>query len=91
MEVSGKVKVVNAEQQVSEKFKKRELVVTTEDTYPQDILIQFTQDKCSLLDNLLPGDDVTVHFNLRGREWSDPKGGVKYFNTIEGWKLDKKA
>lgn len=89
MEIKGKVKVVNLEQVISEKFKKRELVVTTNDTYPQDILIQFIQDKCNLLDNLLPGDEITVHFNLRGREWVDPKGGSKYYNTIEGWKIDK--
>jgi hypothetical protein len=32
MEVSGNIKVINPEQQVSASFKKRELVVTTEET-----------------------------------------------------------
>ena len=91
MEVKGKIKVINATQVISEKFSKRDFVVTTEDTYPQDILIQFTQDKVSLLDNFKVGDVIDVSINLRGREWINPQGESKYFNTIEGWKIDKQA
>lgn len=88
MEVVGKVKVVNPEQQVSASFKKRELVVTTEEQYPQHILIEFAQDKCDLLNNLAVGDGVKVHINLRGREWVNPEGETKYFNQIQGWKIE---
>jgi hypothetical protein len=88
MEVSGKVKLVNATQVVSDKFSKRTLVVVTSDQYPQEIEIQFTQDKCSLLDGIRPGQDVTIGVNLRGRMWTNPQGEEKYFNTIEGWKID---
>ena len=88
MEVSGKVKLVNATQVVSDKFSKRTLVVVTSDTYPQEIEIQFTQDKCSLLDGIRPGQEVTIGVNLRGRMWTNPQGEEKYFNTIEGWKID---
>ena len=88
MEVSGKVKLVNATQVVSDKFSKRTLVVVTSDTYPQEIEIQFTQDKCSLLDGIRPGQEVTIGVNLRGRCWVNPQGEEKYFNTIEGWKID---
>jgi translation initiation factor IF-3 len=89
MEILGKVKVVNAEQAVSATFKKRELVVTTEEQYPQHILIEFAQDKCDLLNALTVGDSVKIGINLRGREWVNPKGETKYFNQIQGWKVEK--
>jgi len=88
MEIKGKVKLVNATQVVSDKFIKRTLVVVTNDQYPQEIEIQFTQDKCSLLDGIRPGQEVTIGVNLRGRMWTNPQGEDKYFNTIEGWKID---
>jgi len=88
MEVTGKVKVVSAEQQVSASFKKRELVVVTAEQYPQSILIEFAQDKCDLLNSLQEGQEVKVHINLRGREWVNPQGEIKYFNQIQGWKVE---
>lgn len=89
MEVLGKVKVINPTQQVSASFKKRELVVTTEEQYPQHILIEFAQDKCSLLDNYQVGQNVKVSINLRGREWINPQGETKFFNSIQGWRIEK--
>ena len=91
MEVLGKVKVVSDTQEVSASFKKRELVVTTDEQYPQHILIEFAQDKCSLLDNYQVGQNVKVSINLRGREWVNPQGETKYFNQIQGWKIDKNS
>lgn len=91
MEVTGKVKVVNPEQQVSASFKKRELVVTTEEQYPQHILIEFTQDKCDLLSSYKQGDAVKVSINLRGREWVNPQGETRYFNSIQGWRIERLA
>jgi len=87
MEVSGRVEFIGATQEVSATFSKRELVVTTNETYPQSISIEF--NKCSLLDKVNVGDDVTVGVNLRGRKWVNPQGESKYFNTIQGWKIDK--
>ncbi len=89
MEVTGKIKVVNPEQQVSASFKKRELVVATEEQYPQFITINFVQDKCDLLNNYNVGDAVKVSINLRGREWVNPQGETKYFNDIQGWRIEK--
>lgn len=89
MEVTGKIRVINAEQQVSASFKKRELVVTTDEQYPQHIMIEFTQDKTDLLNNYKPGDAVKVSINLRGREWVNPQGETKYFNSIQGWRVEK--
>jgi hypothetical protein len=91
MEVLGKIRVINPEQQVSSTFKKRELVITTEEQYPQHILIEFNQDKCAFLDKYKVGDSVEVGINLRGREWSNPQGETKYFNSIQGWKIQKQA
>ena len=89
MEIIGKVKVVNPEQQISEKFVKRELVITTDEQYPQHILIEFIQDKVDLIDKLSPGDDVKVHINISGRLWTNPQGEDKYFNSIKGWRVEK--
>ena len=89
MEVSGTIKVINAEQVVSGSFKKRELVVTTDEQYPQHIMIEFAQDKCSVLDNYHVGQSVKVSINLRGREWINPQGEAKYFNSIQGWRIEK--
>ena len=89
MEVSGKIKVINPEQQVSASFRKRELVVTTEEQYPQHIMVEFTQDKCDLLNSYKAGEGVKVSINLRGREWVNPQGETKYFNSIQGWRIEK--
>tara|TARA_R110000796_G_scaffold134775_2_gene250592 strand:+ start:98 stop:424 length:327 start_codon:yes stop_codon:yes gene_type:complete len=88
-EVIGKLIVKNDTQDVSEKFSKREFVVETSEQYPQKIIIQFVQDKCDLLNNYNIGDIVEVGVNLQGREWIDPQGQVKYFNTIQAWKINK--
>lgn len=89
MEVTGKVKVVGAVQQVSPTFKKRELVVTTDEQYPQSIMIEFVQDKSDLLNTVAVGENVKVSINLGGREWVNPQGETKYFNSIKGWRIEK--
>ncbi len=94
MDLTGKIKFIGAVQQVSEKFRKREVVVTDDSSqYPQHILFQLTQDKVVLLDDCKVGDEVKVHFNLRGREWipdtGDKKGIPQYFNSLEAWRLEK--
>ena len=90
IKLSGTLKVLNPTVQVSEKFSKREFVVTESSSmYPQDIMFQLTQDKCSLLDGYNVNDQIEVSFNLRGREWTSPQGEVKYFNSLDAWRLDR--
>ncbi len=89
MEVVGKVKVIGETQQVSASFVKRELVVLTDETYPQSIMIEFVQDKADLLNAIIVGQDVKVSINLGGREWLNPQGETKYFNSIKGWRIEK--
>lgn len=88
--MKGVVKVIRQTQQVSDKFSKREFVVTdsSDDKYPQDIMFELTQDKTSLLDNVMEGQEVEVSFNLRGREWISPSGDVKFFNTLNAFRID---
>jgi hypothetical protein len=89
MDITGILKLKTEAQQVSDKFRKREFVLTDNSSqYPQHISFQLTQDKCSLLDQYNVGDEIKVHFNLRGREWTSPKGEIKYFNTLEAWRIE---
>ncbi len=92
MEVIGKVKLVGEVQTFGTGgFKKRELVVTTDEQYPQMIMIEFVQDKTDLLNSYKVGQDVKVSINLRGREWINPEGVAKYFNAIQGWRIESLA
>lgn len=87
--VVGIIKLVGATQEIGSKgFRKRELVVTTAEDYPQMLMIEFTQDKVDLLNNFSQGQSVKVAINLRGREWINPQGEAKYFNSLQGWKID---
>ncbi|MDP5228937.1 MAG: DUF3127 domain-containing protein [Cellulophaga sp.] len=89
MEIEGKVKLIGETQTFgSNGFRKRELVVTTDEQYPQHIMVEFVQDKCDLLNSYGVGQDVKVSINLRGREWANPQGEVKYFNSIQGWRIE---
>jgi len=92
MTVSGTIKVIGEEQQVSATYNKREIVITTDEQYPQHILIEFSQGKCKTeLDKMGIGTNVIVSINLRGREWVNPQGETKYFNTIQGWKISHRT
>ena len=87
-EVKGTIKEIKATQVVSEKYRKREFVLTTEDKYPQDVLFQLSQDNCDLVNIFKAGDKIVLAYNLRGREWVNPQGETKYFNTLEVWKMN---
>ena len=85
MNVQGKIKVIGATESIGAKgFLKRLLVIETSETYPQQLPIEFTQDKTSLLDNFNVGDDANVSINLRGSEWQG-----KYYANIQGWKIER--
>lgn len=88
MEIQGNIKLLSETKEYGDNgFKKREMVITTQEQYPQDIIIEFVQDKCSLLDKFKVGQYVNVGFNLRGREWINPEGVAKYFNSLNGWRI----
>ncbi len=89
MELTGNVKLIRDTQDITDSFSKRELVLETQEQYPQVILIEFVQDKCAILDNFDEGDAVKIGINIRGREWINKEGEAKYFNSIQGWKIDR--
>ena len=90
MELSGKIKWIDETKTYGTNgFRKREVVITTEEQYPQHILVEFIQDKCDLLNSYQVGQDVKIGINLRGREWVNPEGQTKYFNSIQGWRIEK--
>lgn len=89
MDITGTLKLKSETQQIKDTFKKREFVITDNSSqYPQHIMFELTQDKCSLLDSYQVGQEVKVYFNLRGREWTDKEGKVRYFNSLQAWKLE---
>lgn len=90
VEVIGKVKVLGDIKTYGDNgFRKREVVITTQEQYPQHLLIEFIQDRCELLDSFNVGENVKISINLRGREWENPEGEIKYFNSIHGWRIEK--
>lgn len=89
MEVTGKIKKIDETKTFGNNgFRKREMVLTTDEQYPQMLLIEFVQDKCDILNNFNVGDDIKVSINLRGREWINPEGQARYFNSIQGWRVE---
>ena len=89
MEVQGRIKMVGETQTFgSNGFRKREIVLTTEEQYPQHIMVEFVQDKTDLLNSYQVGQQVKISINLRGREWVNPQGETKYFNSIQGWRIE---
>jgi single-strand DNA-binding protein len=88
--ITGNIKVVGKTQQVSEKFSKRELVVTEPSGQrPQHIPIEFTQDRTGMLDSYKPGDEVTVTCYVNGREWTGKDGVTKYFLSLSGNRIER--
>ena len=90
IETIGKLHTIFEIKQVSERFTKREFVIELVDNpkYPQVVLFQLTGDRCSQLDGMAVGDEVRIEFSLRGREWKSPSGEVKYFNSLDVWKIE---
>ena len=89
MEITGKIKKIDETKTFGASgFRKREMVVTTNEQYPQMLMVEFVQDKCDLLNNYQVDQDVKVSINLRGREWINPEGVAKYFNAVQGWRIE---
>lgn len=90
MELKGKVHFIGETIQVSDKFKKRELILEYVENpqYPEYVKFEAVQDKTALLDNFKIGNEVEVFFNLKGREWADKNGIKQYFNSLHVWKIN---
>ena len=91
MQIQGKIHAAFDAEQVTQRFRKREFVLELEgeSRYPQYVMFQFTGDRCEMLDGFAKGEEVKVEFSLRGREWTSPKGDVRYFNSLDVWDLSR--
>ncbi len=91
MNIKGKLIEKFDTQDVSENFRKREFVVEYAENpqYPEQLKFELIQSNCEQLDQVEIGDDINVTFNLKGRKWTDPQGNVKYFNSLQAWRLEK--
>ncbi|MEY2971689.1 MAG: DUF3127 domain-containing protein [Schleiferiaceae bacterium] len=87
MELTGTIKKLFDTQQVSPTFRKREVVIETDENYPQVVLCEFTQDRADIPSRYREGDKVVVSINIRGREWTNRDGETKYFVSIQGWRI----
>lgn len=84
-QIDGKLHKIFATEQKSEKFRAREFVIeVTDGKFPQMVKFQLTQDKCESIDGHSEGEDITVHFDLRGREWNG-----KYFTNLNAWRIER--
>lgn len=86
-EVKAKLIMKKDTVQVTETFKKREFAIETIEQFPQKLPMQLSQDKTSLLDNIQVGAEITVAYNVRGKEYSKPLEETKYFVTLDAWKI----
>jgi hypothetical protein len=89
MQIKAKMLEIFEIQQVTDTFKKREFVVEYAENpqYPEFLKFELIQDKCDILDDFSTGQEVEVHFNLKGRKWKNPKGEIVYFNTLQAWRI----
>ena len=89
MEIKGKIKKISETIEISDRFRKREFIIeySNNPEYPQFIQFEMVQDRCEFLDQFKEGQQVEIFFDLRGREWTSPQGEIKYFNTLQAWKI----
>jgi len=90
MNIQGKLIEIFDTIQITETFKKREFIIQDNKNpeYPEYIKVEVIQDKVALLDNINIGDEINVLINIKGRKWEDKEGNIKYFNSIQGWKIE---
>ncbi len=90
MNIEGRIIEISDTQNVTDKFKKREFVVEYAENpqYPEFIKFELIQANCEQLNEFKVDDQVNISFNLKGRKWTDPKGVVKYFNSLQAWRIE---
>jgi hypothetical protein len=87
-EIKGNIFLIKDIQKINDKFQKREFVIVTEEKYPQHLQFQCVNDKCSILESFTEGQSVIVSYNLRGNKYTTNTGEVKYFVSLEAWKIE---
>jgi hypothetical protein len=52
------------------------------------IKFQCVQERTGIVDRVNPGDEIKVHFNIRGTKW-EKDGKVSYFNNLDAWRIEQ--
>lgn len=91
LKLKGRIVAIFDKMQITDTFSKREFVVETDEQYPQTVKFELTQAKCDDIANYKVGEELTVHFNVRGRKWTSKDGEDKYFVSLNAWRLEKEA
>jgi hypothetical protein len=91
MEITAKIHEIFETQNIKDSFRKREFIAeyAENENYPQYIKFELIQEKCDELNDYKHGDEVLIHFNLRGKPWTNKQGEKIYFNSLQVWKLEK--
>lgn len=90
MEIRAKLIEIGNTIKVSEKFQKREFIaeyIPEKSQYQEYLKFEIVQDKCEMMNTFKIGDNVEIHFNLKGRKWTNPKGETVYFNSLQAWRV----
>lgn len=91
MQLTGTIKEIGETQSFGNKgFKRRDVVLTTDEKYPQNITVEFHQEKTDELNSFNQGDNVDIFINILGKEYTDKNGQLRRFNSIKGWRIDRK-
>ena len=86
--LKGRIIDIFETQQVTDTFKKREFILETDEQYSQLVKLELVQDNCTKLDSLAIGQEVTAHFNVRGRKWTNKEGKDNYFISLNVWRIE---
>jgi hypothetical protein len=92
-ELTGKLVAKFDTVQRTETFKVREFAVEKTDdiggrTVSNYVKFQCIQDKTSIVDKVNIGDEIKVHFNIKGTKW-EKDGKVSYFTNLDAWRVEQ--
>ena len=88
LKVTGEINKIFDTESKTDTFQAREFILEVPGNYPQLVKFQLVQDRCGIIDNYSEGNTITVHFDLRGRKWTNPDGEVKYFTSLNAWRIE---
>ncbi len=89
MNIKGKLIEKLDTQKITDSFKKREFVVEYAENpmYPEYVKFELIQDRCDLIQPFNLHDEIEIDFNIKGRKWTDKQNEIKYFNSLQAWKI----
>ncbi|HEY5391038.1 MAG TPA: DUF3127 domain-containing protein [Hanamia sp.] len=92
-ELTGKLFLKFDTVQKTETFKTREFVVEKSEDINGKLItsyikFQCLQDRTGIVDRVNVGDEIKVHFNIKGSKW-EKNGAVSYFNNLDAWRIEQ--